>query len=383
MDRRTFLLAGAATAGAATWIPALAGDRRDRIVIDALGAISNPNTWIDSKEAGSLEYTPPSPAVLDPRSIADAKRSGITAINVTLGFSPGPADVYEKAIRSIAWWDEHIRLHPDYLVKVYTRDDILEAHRSGRVGIIYGFQNGVMMGEDATRAETFARLGMRVIQLTYNTANQIGDGAMSPENNGLSEFGREVVSQLNANNILVDVSHSGEQTCLDAIEVSASPIALTHSGCRAIADLPRNKTDRELRLLAEKGGVIGIYFMPFLSIGVQSMAKDLIAHIEHALNVCGEDHVGIGTDNSLVGIDNMPKYREIIAAQVRMRKQYGIAATGESEDIVPLLPDISGPDQYHRLADMLSERGHSERLIDKVLGENFLRLMGDVWSGSA
>lgn len=382
MDRRTFLLTSAA-AGAVAWLPAAAGDQRDRIIIDALGAISNSNAWIDSDRAGSLEYVPPSPAELDPRSVADAKRSGVTAINITLAFSPGGADIFEKAIRSIAWWDEHIRLHPDNLIKVYTAEDILEAHRSGRVGIIYGFQNGVMMGEDATRAETFAQLGVRVIQLTYNTSNQIGDGAMSPDNNGLSEFGREVVAQLNAHKVLIDVSHSGEQTCLDAIEMSSSPIALTHSGCRALADLPRNKTDRELRLLAQKGGVIGIYFMPFLSIGVQSMAKDLIAHIEHALNVCGEDHVGIGTDNSLVGIDNMPKYREIIAEQVRMRKEYGIAATGESEDIVPLLPDISGPDQYHRLAEMLADRGHSERVIDKVLGENFLRLMGDVWSGKA
>src|SRR3546814_11575822 len=111
-----------------------------------------------------------------------------------------------------------------------------------------------MMGDDATRADIFADLGVRVIQLTYNPGNQLGDGSMAPQNRGLSPFGREVIERLNANRIMVDLSHSGERTCLEAAAHSSRPIPLKHTGCRAPVDLPPNKTNAELRTLAATGG---------------------------------------------------------------------------------------------------------------------------------
>lgn len=122
---------------------------------------------------------------------------------------------------------------------------------------------------------------------------------MVPENAGLTELGRTLVQELNNNRVLVDLRHSGERTCLDTISASAKPIIISHTGCRAVADLPRNKTDNELKQVAEHGGFVGIYFMPFLAVGRQPMATDLIAHIDHAIQICGEDHVGIGTDGSV------------------------------------------------------------------------------------
>lgn len=347
----------------------------NRLIIDALGGIGNPNVDMNRDP----DAPPPPPEAIDPRALQDAKDSGMNAFNVTLGYVAGPMEPFEHSVKEIAWWDARIAANRQHLIKVRTAEDILEAQRSSRLGVIYGFQNAAMMGDDAKRVEIFERLGVRVIQLTYNVANQLGDGSMAPENRGLTDFGREVVSELNANNVLVDLSHSGEQTCLDALDASSRPIAITHSGCRALADLPRNKTDEELRLLADKGGVIGIYFMPFLKVGTQPFAEEVVAHIEHAVNVCGEDHVGIGTDGPVTAIDDMPAYRERIREEIARRRAMGISATGETDDIVPFIPDLKGPDQFRKLAGMLSTRGYSDDRIDKIFGLNFLTLMDEIW----
>src|SRR5204862_82401 len=143
--------------------------------------------------------------------------------------------------------------------------DIRRAKAEKKVGLLYGFQNCAMLGKDATRVDVFADLGVRVFQLTYNPANLLGDGSMAPENRGLTPFGREVIARLNDRRVMVDLSHSGERTCLDAARASRAPISINHTGCRALTDLPRNKTDAELRLVAERGGFVGIYFMPFLN----------------------------------------------------------------------------------------------------------------------
>ncbi|MEX0299780.1 MAG: dipeptidase, partial [Kordiimonas sp.] len=236
-----------------------------------------------------------------------------------------------------------------------------------------------MMGDDASRVAIFEGLGVRVIQLTYNVRNQLGDGSMMPENQGLTKFGHEVVEQLNASRVAVDLSHSGENTCLDALRASKESVCISHTGCRALADMPRNKTDEELKLLADKGGVVGIYFMPFLKEDSFPDAMDVVRHIEHAIKVCGEDHVGIGTDGGTTAIDDLDKYKEMIARSVRQRQAQGIAAKGEKPGVVPFVPDLSGPGQFQKLADMLYSRGHSSARIEKILGLNFLRFYRQVW----
>src|SRR5690606_3081375 len=139
----------------------------------------------------------------------------------------------------------------------------------------------------------------------------------------------------------------------DAIRHSKQPIAITHTGCRALADLPRNKTDEELRGVAEKGGVVGIYFMPFLKVESRPTADDVIAHIEHAVNVCGEDHVGIGTDGSVTQIDDMELYQEALREEVEARRKAGIGAKGERPDTYPFILDLRGPEQFRKLAHLL------------------------------
>ncbi len=393
MARRDFLRLAAAGATllplAAQGFPAFAADKhwpglKDAVVINNLGGISNPNARLEKflrqKETGNPVAGMPGLA-LDPRALKDLITSGTTAINLTLGYVAGPMEPYEYSVSEIAKWNQRIHMHDAHLLKVWSAEDIKRAKAEGKVGIIMGFQNAAMMGDNADRVDTFAGLGLKVIQLTYNVRNQLGDGSMEAENKGLSDFGREVVERLNRAKTAVDLSHSGEKTCLDAIGVSNEPVCITHTGCRALANLPRNKTDDELRLLAEKGGVAGIYFMPFLKEDSFPDAMDVVRHIEHAVNVCGEDHVGIGTDGGTTGIDDLKAYQAVIDDEIRRRQAAGISARGEKAGVVPFIPDIQGPGQFQQLADMLYSRGHSSGRIEKILGGNFMRFYRDVWGG--
>jgi membrane dipeptidase len=238
-----------------------------------------------------------------------------------------------------------------------------------------------MVGNDPGRVDIFADLGVRVIQLTYNPANQLGDGSMAPENRGLTELGHQVVARLNEKRVMVDLSHSGQNTCLDAARISKAPISINHTGCRALTDLPRNKTDEELRLVASKGGFVGIFFMPFLRLDGHPHVEDVVAHIDHAVNVCGEDCVGIGTDGDVTAIDDLGVYAAFLAKQVADRAKSGLGATGERADTYPFVVDLRGVDQFRKLAGLLRARGYNATRIEKIMGKNFLRFATDVWGG--
>ena len=204
---------------------------------------------------------------------------------------------------------------------------------------------------------------------------------MAAENRGLTAFGREAVARLNARRIMVDLSHSGERTCLDAIAASRQPISINHTGCRALTDLPRNKTDAELRGVAERGGFVGIFFMPFLNLSGHPTAADVVEHIDHAVNVCGEDHVGVGTDGDVTAIDDLAAYQDHLAQEVADRAKAGIGARGERADTYPFVVDLRGVDQFHKLQALLRARGYSTGRIEKILGLNFVAFAHEVWGG--
>ena len=368
LGRRAFLAGAGAAALAGSGAAQRPGPRRPTIIVNALGGLDDPNVQGESGER-----------VVPDRIIADARASGLTAVNVTMGYVSGNSEPFEQTVREIGRWDARVASRPNDLIKILSAADILRARRENKIGIIYGFQNAAMMGSDASRVDAFADLGVRVIQLTYNPANALGDGSMAPQNRGLTPFGREVVARLNLNKVMVDLSHSGQQTCLDAARASRQPISINHTGCRALVDLPRNKTDEELRLVAERGGFVGIYFMPFLNPTSVATPEDVVAHIDHAVNVCGEDHVGIGTDGDVTGIDDMAAYRAHMRAEVAQRRAAGIGAAGENPDTLPFVEQLSGPDQFHRLIALLDRRGYSEARIEKIMGLNFVAFGRAVW----
>jgi len=377
LARRHFLSTLSAGAVAAT-LPATRAHSADAVkssatwpryeaisVIDALGGPGNANK-------------PDKP--LDAEDLADVRASGLTAVNLTVGSVGSYARDYDGAIEGIAHWDKEIATHPDTLMKFSRIGDLAEAKRSRRLAIIYGFQDTTPFGENLDRLDTFADLGVRIVQLTYNRRNLVGDGCLEPADAGLSLFGRELVERMNAREVLVDLSHCGHRTTDEAIEVSKKPVAITHAGCAAVSDLPRNKTDATLRKLADRGGVVGIYLMPYLRTGGQPMAADVIAHIEHALDVCGEDHVGIGTDGTISSVRLTEEYKKGFADEIAERRKRGVSAPGETAAVYTFVPDLNTPRRFETIATLLARRGRSERVAEKVLGGNFLRLFAQTWT---
>ena len=322
-------------------------------------------------------------APLSPGEVDDIRRSGMTCQHLTVGEvgSMPPDEACDKAVASIARWDAEVDRNPSALVRVRTAADIRAAKAAGRTGLVYGFQDGVCFETDLDRLARFHRLGIRVIQPTYNRRNQLGDGCMEPVDGGLSRRGHEAIERMNALGILVDLSHCGRVTAADALRASKHPVAFTHTGCAALADHPRNRTDAELRAVAATGGVAGIYVMPYLAGGHQPRAEDVIRHLEHALDVAGEDHVSIGTDGTLSAVDLTPDYVANFAANVARRKATGIAASQEFADGYLFASDLNTPRRFERMADLLSLRGHPDSRIEKVLGANLLRVFGAAWGG--
>jgi membrane dipeptidase len=374
-SRREFLAAGGAIAALAALPAALRAAAADE---NASWAPYRTAIVIDSCGSPGRQSREEARAPLDAGELSDIRDSGVTALNFTVGSVGRYATDYADTIRNIAYWDREIAAHPELLVKVTQGVQLDAAKRGGRLGVIYGFQDTTMYGENLDRFDEFHDFGVRIVQLTYNRRNLMGDGCLEPGNAGLSRLGRDMIARMNERGTLVDLSHCGQRTTREGIEASKKPVAITHSGCAALADMPRNKRDEELKLLAERGGVIGIYVMPYLRSEGQVMAEDVIRHIEYAVKVCGEDHVGIGTDGTISAVDVTPEFRKQFADEIAERQKRGISAPGERADSFTFAPDLNTPHRFEHIAALLSQRGHSDTRIEKVLGGNFARLFRDV-----
>jgi len=339
----------------------------DAFVIDAL--------------ASPIQFNIPQESLpLRPAALDAVRASGITGVNLTVNVSSGgTGDAYDDTMARIEAWRREIAAHPGHFVNARFAADLRLAKRSGRLGIVFGFQDTVPFGDDLARLDAFQRAGVRIVQLTYNVQNLVGSGSLVPDDGGLTDFGREVVARLDELRVLVDLSHCGPRTTLEGIRASTRPVSITHSGCSAIFRHPRSKDDETLRLLADRGGVLGIYLMPFLNAEGAPTAADVIAHVEHALQVCGEDHVGIGSDQGIVPLDVGGDFQALFDAVSARRQAAGIAAP--REDTIPYVPELNVPRRMELIADGLSANGHGSRVIEKVLGTNWMRLFEEVWGG--
>lgn len=309
---------------------------------------------------------------LTPEMVANAKASGIAAVNLTVS-----DDTFANTIREIAYWERELQAHPDVLMKATTVADIRRAKETKRLGIVYGFQNATMLEGDLSNLDVFHTFGVRIVQLTYNDRNLLGDGCLEQANAGLSKYGRDVVAKMNELRMIVDLSHCGLQTTADGIKSSTRPVAITHSGCRGVFDHPRSKPDDILKALANKGGVLGVYMMPFINAQGQPMAADLVRQLEYAINVCGEDHVGIGSDLSITPHVVNAEYEARHRRFVEGRKARGIAAP--REDDYMFVKDLNTPRRLEQIAEQLLARRHSETRVEKIIGGNWMRLFGEVW----
>lgn len=369
---RRAVLAGSAASGLALMAGAAraqGGVYQRSMIIDALGG-----------PGGSKGDSDPPGDRLTEKHIADVRASGVTAVHVTVSDVGNKQDAFQNTIFHMSFFEREIDWRPEVFIKVRKGADLKAAKEQGRLGIIYGFQDLTPLMNDLSNIDVFHAFGVRIMQLAYNRRNIAGDGCLEPANGGLSVFGREAVEKMNELKILVDGSHGGVRLINEEITLSKAPMAVTHTGCRALNDVPRNIPDATMRALAKKGGVMGIFFMPFLKAKGQPHAEDALRHIEHALKVCGEDHVGIGTDGVISGdrIDD-PKYQEAHRKFFEERVKAGISAPGETADVYNVIPEYNDPRRLERLAFDLSKKGVSDRVIEKVLGGNFARLFGEVW----
>ena len=362
--RRLILAAGAAAAvPGVSWAraaesggPAAALYRR-AFVLDCNALASVGGMFDGDKAAGDLQAL---------------HGAGISAVKCTLGGFNGN---FEETVADIAAAEALVERHPDIFIKLGAFADLDRAKREGKMALIYSFEGVAMLEDRLDRIGLFRGLGVRAMQLSYNHESPFGHGCLEDEG-GLTELGRQAVAKMNERGVALDVSHSNARTTAEAIAASVRPPLVTHAGCRAVNPHPRNKEDRDMRALADKGGVMGIFMLPYLTDDTrQPMLDDYMRHMTHALDICGEDHVGIGSDVPFLTVTDadLEEMREDAAK----RRAAGVSAPGENRP--PYIPDLNTPRKLEKVADALLRRGYGSRIAEKVLGLNFRRAFKEIW----
>jgi len=371
MDRREFALsAGALLAAGAVSGSAWAYD----------GAISSRARSL-YRRATVLDANLGPPLTSDQLPLAQetldlARNSGVSAIKTSMGGFNAP---FEETLAEIAFYQRLIEAHPDYFRQIRNVGDIAAAKRARQVGIIFSFESATCLEDKVERIDLFRNLGVRVMQLSYNTPSPFGAGVMSPADASLTDLGREAIARMNETGVALDLSHANPATTNAAIEASTKPVLITHAGCTAVHDNPRNKSDEVMRAVAEKGGVFGVFDLFFIAPSPrQPNVDDYIAHMTHALNVCGEDHVGIGSDTSFGTMELSVEEQAGWNAETQRRIAAGVAAP-EEDGRLPFTEGLNRPDRALVIADALLDRGIAPRVVEKVLGANFIRAFGEIW----
>jgi membrane dipeptidase len=372
IDRRTLLVGGMATLATA---PALAqrkrsaGDWYDKaIIIDALGGLSDP-------------YSPNEQLRLSERWWSETTATGVTLLRDTVFPVGNGADVWGDYQKDITSKQNILNANPDRLILIRSAADILKAKRERKFGWIWGTQDSCMVGPELDRLAQLKKDGVMTVQLTYNLRNLAGDGSLEPANGGLSNLGRDTIRRIESEKLLLDLAHGGARTMAEAAAFAKRPLVISHTGARALMDHPRNTADETIKAVVDKGGVVGVYFMPYLRADMHPAAADVIAHVEHIANVAGEDHVGIGTDNGVLTLDLSPESKKKLDEWQAQRIKLGIAAPGEAIGVYPYVADYNSLDRYRRFAADLQKRGWSQARLEKLMGGNFLRVYRDAWGG--
>ena len=302
--------------------------------------------------------------------------SKITALNLTVA---GASEEFTGALERIQGVLQRIDEDPKRLRLARTTDDVLAAGAQGAVAVVLNFQNGQPLGQELGRLNLFRALGLRNIQLTYNERNAIGDGCLEPSGAGLSRFGRQVVRAMNGLGMLIDLSHTGRRTSMEAIELSEQPCVFSHANPKALADNPRNLDDDQIRACADKGGVIGACaWGPILWTGREEPPglAELLDHIDYLAELAGVDHVGVGTDSTSSIRDQhiFEHAREVNAAYPEVTDGF-VARFGGT----PLHRYPVPIHEFSSVARGLSGRGWAPGDVAKVVGGNFMRVWKQVW----
>jgi len=307
--------------------------------------------------------------------------AGVDCLVTTVGLGPR----MRRGLRNVARFTYLCDSMQAIIGKAVTADIVRKAHARGERCFVWSANSTPAMGPyedgyDMLRwLETYYYMGIRMMHLTYNRRNWIGDGCTEPTDVGLSFFGREVVAKLNDLGIIVDTPHSGTQTTLDAARFSRAPVMASHTGCEAVHPHPRCKSDKEIKAIADTGGVIGIYILAgLLSDPLEASILKLLEHVVHAVKLVGPEHVMIGSDSTFhVPPPQGVETKQGPASRTKWWSLWGpddLPGDPKKESSEGSLAWINWP--YFTVG--LVKLGYKDQDIEKIIGANFLRVMEDV-----
>lgn len=301
------------------------------------------------------------------QAIRDSQYTGIIASL--------PRRSLEVAMGALIEWQTRAKKQPEQFLIAKRSQDFVTAKQSGQLAVLMNFQNAIMLEGDPDNVDLLHALGTRCIQLTYNERNLLGDGCTERTNAGLSDYGVEVVSRMNDVGVLIDLSHCGRQTTADGIRMSRKPVAITHSMCEALRPgHPRAKTDEEIRLLAERGGVFGVAALGYFlgkDPGGATTIDTYVDHIEHAVKIAGHEQVALATDFPIRGIATWATRENWFEPRLKgFKPSYDVQWP-------PWIPDLDTATRFLNLTNILLQRGWSHTNIKRLLGGNWLRLFRD------
>lgn len=302
-------------------------------------------------------------ARLLPQYLPDLRAGGVDAILTTVA----SLEDCHYAISALADW--HALANNDALpFRLCTSvADFRAARRDGVLGVGLHFQGGNPLEQDVDLVDVFQALGVRVVQLTYNARNFIGDGCLEDANAGLSNFGRKVVRRLDERRVVIDISHVGERTSLEALALASRPVVATHANARGVHDSARNLSDDQIRAVAASGGVIGLCGFPaFVAPDDPPTLDQLIDHAVYIGELVGAEHIGLGLDFAIEDEDDYDYYGYDPRYYPRPPWTWPAGLGGFFRDA----PNITAA---------LQRRGFSEPEVRGILGDNFLRAFQQVW----
>ena len=297
----------------------------------------------------------------------DMRKGGLTAANCTCSVWEN----FEATMRNIARWNRFFVDHKELITPVRQIGDIRRAKAEGKTGIILGFQNVSAFEDQIGYIKLFKDCGVGIAQMAYNTQNLCTTGCYESMDRGLSDFGHEVVAEMNRVGIMCDLSHVGSKSSDDVIRASKKPVCYSHICPSALKKHPRNKSDEEIRFVVERGGFVGVtMFPPFLAKGNDSTVDDYVSTIDHVIKVAGEDSVGVGTDFTQ---DQDQAFFDWLTND-----------KGYARKLVHFEP-IQNPEHIRRIGDFpnltaaMKTAGWPDKRIQKIMGENWVRVLGEVW----
>jgi membrane dipeptidase len=370
MDRRQFSISLALSAALAPLTGRAASELP--LVTDRARALYQRALVLDCNSAPPTQEKLPLPAA----DLQLVRGSGVTALKWSLG---GINSNFADTVGEIAQVQQLIEVHPDHFLQVRVASDLERAKREGKLGLILSFESADMLGGKLDSIDVFRDLGVRVMQMSYNRKSPFAAGVLEPDGGGLTALGREAVARMNKVGVAIDISHANAATTADVLALSAKPVVMTHAGSAVVHAHPRNKSDEQLRALAARGGVVGIFDLPYLTASPrQPTVDDYMQHLEHALRLIGEDHVGIGSDVGLEPFDTGPQGMAEFRKEQDARQAAGLAAPEEDRPVY--VEGLNTPRRLEVIADQLLKRGYPEAAVQKVLGGNFARVFTQIWS---